>query len=76
VAEDIELALSYGVDPWAIDDVVNEYGYIGRDLFLFDLGANGGTARTNFLGLSDRIADAESALADERVIQIEAIMRF
>lgn len=76
VAEGIELALSYGVDPWAIDDPVNEYGYIGRDLYLFERDANGGTARTNYVSLAELIPEAESALADERVIQIEAVVRF
>ncbi len=76
VAEDVELALSYGVDPWILDEPLNEFAYIGRDMFLFDRGANAGTARTAFANLGKRIEEAETALADERVFQIEAIMRF
>jgi hypothetical protein len=76
VAEGMEVAVSYGVDPWAIDSPVNEYAYVGRDLFLFDRGANAETARTSYLSLADVIPEAESALADERVLQVEAVMRF
>ena len=76
VAEGIEVAVSYGVDPWAIEEPVNEYSRIGRDLFLFERGANAGTARTNYFGLADAIREAESDLADERLFQLEAIMRF
>ncbi len=76
VQEGIELALSYGVDPWVLDEPVNEYAYIGRDAYLFGLGANAETARTNYLGLKQRIQAAESAMANARVLQLEAIVRF
>jgi hypothetical protein len=76
IAPGVEIALSYGVDPWAMDDAVNEYGYIGRDLFLFDRGANAATARTNYFGLASAIRTAEGALAKERLFQLEAMMRF
>lgn len=76
VAAGIDLALSYGVDPWVLDPDNNEYGYIGREQYLFARGANGVTARENYVSLAEVIPEAESALADERVIQIEAIVRF
>ncbi len=71
-----EIALSYGVDPIAIDEAVNEYDYIGRDLFLFDRGANGDVARRDFFGLTKNISEAEQALEDERRFQIEGIIHF
>jgi hypothetical protein len=76
VTPGVEIALSYGVDPYVLDPPVNEYAYIGRDLFLFERGASGVVARTDFLGLAEAIPGAETALEKERVIQIEAIMRF
>ncbi|MBZ0269215.1 glycogen-binding domain-containing protein [bacterium] len=76
IAKGVEIALSYGVDPWVIDDPVNEYAYIGRDLFLFDRGANAETARDDFYGLAQAIRGAESALEAARVLQVEAMMRF
>jgi hypothetical protein len=76
VTQGVELALSWGVDPWVIDAPVNEYAYIGRDVFLFGLGASGATARTDYVSLAETIPEAESALADERVLQVEAIVRF
>lgn len=76
IAEGVEIAVSYGVDPWVLDDPVNEYAYIGRDLYLFDRGANAETAREDFLGLARSIRGAENALEAARVIQVEAMMRF
>ncbi len=72
----ISIAFSYGVDPYVIDAPVNEYDYIGRDLFLFERGANGSAAQTNYLGLGDAIVSAERALEDERRFQLEAIVRY
>ncbi|MBN1827397.1 MAG: glycogen-binding domain-containing protein [Candidatus Eisenbacteria bacterium] len=76
VAEGIELSLSFGVDPWVVDEMTNEFDEIGRDMFLFGRGANGDTARRNFLGLGEYIPEAEQALENERRIQIEGIVRF
>jgi len=75
-AEGVDLALSYGVDPFVIDEPVNEYAYIGRDLFLFDQGAGAGAAETGFRGLGRLIHKAEQALEDERRVQLEAVLRF
>jgi len=70
------LALGFGVDPYVIDEVLNEYSDIGRDVFLFTRGATGATAKDNYYGLGAKIAAAERALENERVVQIKAIVRF
>jgi hypothetical protein len=70
------LALGFGVDPYVIDEVLNEYSDIGRDVFLFARGATGATAKDNYYGLGAKIAAAERALENERVVQIKAIVRF
>jgi hypothetical protein len=70
------LALGFGVDPWVIDEVLNEYADIGRDVFLFARGASGATAHDNYYGLGPKIAAAEKALENERVIQLKAIVHF
>ncbi len=75
-APGITVELGFGVDPWVIDPPVNEYAPIGRDLFLFDRGANAATARTNYYGLGPKIAAAEKALENERRLQLKAIVRF
>jgi hypothetical protein len=72
----IRISLSYGVDPWAIDDPVNEYAYIGRDLFLFGNGATGRAAATNYRGLGPIIAAAEEKLQDDKTVALEAVVRF
>ncbi len=72
----LEIALSYGVDPYVVDETINEYSNIGRDAFLFDRGANGDAARRNYPGLGDTIRDAEQALQDEERFQIEGIIHF
>ncbi len=73
---DLQVGLSWGVDPWVIDGVTNEYSHIGRDVFLFGRGANGDAAKSQFLNMTDTIRAAEQALEDERVVQLEAILRF
>ncbi|MFH1680883.1 MAG: glycogen-binding domain-containing protein, partial [Candidatus Eisenbacteria bacterium] len=66
IASGIEVALSYGVDPYIVDETTNEYDSVGRDLFLFARGANGDEARRSFLGLATAVPAAEQALEDER----------
>ncbi len=73
---DLQVGLSWGVDPWVIDTPTNEYAHIGRDVFLFDRGANGDAAKTQFLNMTNTIRSAEQALEDERVVQLEAILTF
>ncbi len=78
----VTVSLSAGVDPWVLDPVTNEYGNIGRDAFLFDRGATGARAETNYysLGTFDGtpglIDQAERTLEKERRVQVEAIVRF
>jgi hypothetical protein len=75
-AEGVELSLGYGVDPYVIDDPVNEFAYIGRDQFLFAEGAHATAAETNFRNLGRLIERAEQALEEERRIQLQAVLRF
>jgi hypothetical protein len=70
------LALGFGVDPYVIDEVLNEYSDIGRDVYLFARSATGATAKDNYYGLGPKIAVAEKALENERVVQIKAIVHF
>ncbi len=72
----VSLAVSWGVDPYAIDGPVNEYDYIGRDLFLFGSGANATTARDDFLELGNAIRRGEELLEDENRVQFEARLEF
>ena len=75
-APGVSLALGFGVDPWAMDEVLNDYADIGRDLFLFARGATGAAARDNYYGLGPKIAAAEQALENERAVQLKAIVHF
>jgi hypothetical protein len=75
-APSISLALSFGVDPYVIDPATNDWAYIGRDLFLFERGANGSVAESNYYGLGQNIAAAEKALRDERRFQIKGTVNF
>lgn len=81
-APEIQVSLSFGVDPWVLNQVTNEYAGIGRDEFLFERGATGSRAETNYFslgtfdGLPGFIDQAERALEKERRIQIEALVRF
>ena len=70
------VAFSWGVDPWVIDPLTNEYAYIGRDVYLIDRNANGFFAETNYLSLAPMIAASEKNLRNERRLQVEAIVRF
>ncbi|MDZ4804459.1 MAG: glycogen-binding domain-containing protein [Candidatus Eisenbacteria bacterium] len=72
----IQFALSWGVDPYVIDEPVNEYAYIGRDTYLFDRFATGAAAANNYYSLYTFLPLAEQELEDERRIQLEAIVRF
>ncbi|NNF07949.1 MAG: hypothetical protein HKN21_14390, partial [Candidatus Eisenbacteria bacterium] len=73
---EIEVGLSWGVDPWVIDGITNEYDRIGRDQFLFSRNANASTAESDFLDMGKTILAAEKALEDETRFQLEAIIRY
>jgi hypothetical protein len=75
-AQGVSVALSFGVDPFAIDEPVNEYAYVGRDLFLFAEGANGENAESNYRNMGNLIRRAEEKLEKERRFQLEAIVSF
>jgi len=70
------VALSYGVDPFILDVVTNEYGEIGRNQFVIDRGATPAEALYRYLNLGPLLADAERAMEKERRVQVEAIVRF
>lgn len=75
-SRDIAVALSWGVDPFVLDVVTNEYDAIGRNEFLLQRGATATVARDRYLNLGSVLSRAEQALEDERRVQIEAIVRF
>jgi hypothetical protein len=75
-APGIAVALSYGVDPFVLDVVTNEYDRIGRNEFLVARGATTTVARDRYLNLGSILPRAEQALEDERRVQVEAIVRF
>jgi hypothetical protein len=70
------VSFSWGVDPWVVDPLTNEYAYIGRDVYLINKNASGFFAETNYLSLAPMIAAAEQRLRDERRLQFEAVVRF
>jgi hypothetical protein len=72
----IVVGLSYGVDPYVLDVVTNEYASIGRNEFLDAQGATPELARDRYLNLGSVLPRAERALEDERRVQLEAIVRF
>lgn len=75
-AAGVEVALSWGVDPWVLDRATNAYAYRGRDDALFAAGVGSEGARTAFLDQGPLLAAAERALRDQRRIAVEAIVRF
>jgi hypothetical protein len=75
-ATGVQVALSYGVDPWVLDRATNAYAYRGRDDALAAAGVGSAGARTAFLDQGPVLAAAERALRDQRRIAVEAIVRF
>lgn len=72
----ISVEFGVGVDPDVLDPVPNEYRDIGRDLFLFNQGANETVARTNYRRFGSTLDAAERALSNERRVQLEAKLAF
>ncbi len=72
----IEVAFGFGVDPEVLDPNTNEYGYIGRDVYLNRHNANGFIAETDYLSLAPQIAAAEKSLMNEKRFQLQAIVHF
>lgn len=72
----IHFALSWGVDPDVIDEPVNEFAYIGRDKFIFDRMATGSQAARDYYSLGNLLPQAEQALEDIKIIQLQAVVQF
>jgi hypothetical protein len=70
------LALGFGVDPWVMDDAINDWADIGRDAYLFARGATGANAHDDYYGLGAKIGAAEKALENARVVQIKAVVHW
>lgn len=75
-APDVTVSLGFGVDPSVLDPNTNEFAYIGRDVFLQDLNANGFIAETDWLSLAPQLSAAEKRLQNTKRIQVKAIVRF
>ena len=70
------MAFGFGIDPEVLDPNTNEYGSIGRDVYLNKRNANGYIAETDYLSLAPQIAAAEKALMNEKRFQLQAIVHF
>lgn len=68
-----DVALGFGVDPFIVYEVTNEYAPIGWDEFIFEQGA---TPALDPSSLGARLQAAETALEDERRLVLEARLRF
>ena len=75
-APDISVSLGFGVDPWVIDPNTNEYAYVGREMFLENLNANGWIAESNWFSLAPQLSAAEKRLQNTKRIQLKAIVHF
>ncbi len=75
-APDISVSLGFGVDPWVLDPNTNEYAYVGREMLLEELNANGWIAESNWLSLAPQLSAAEKRLQNTKRIQLKAIVHF
>jgi hypothetical protein len=71
-----DIALGFGVDPWVLYRVRNEYMDIGWEQFVFAEGAGPQQAFTQPEQLGVLLEDAEARLQRERRITLEARLRF
>jgi hypothetical protein len=76
LSERSDIALGFGVDPFVVYEVRNEYMDVGWDAFLFDHGASPADAFEDPVGVGQRLEGAERALERERRIMLEARVRF
>lgn len=74
--DEASVSLGFGVDPYVLDRVTNEYANIGREMFLEDLHANGWVAETNWFSLAPQLSAAEKRLQNMKRIQLKAIVHF
>ena len=71
-----DVALGFGVDPFVVYEVTNEYEAIGWDEFLFANGASPADALAHPVDWGRELEAAESALERERRVVLEARLRF
>lgn len=76
LSERSDIALGFGVDPFVVYEVRNQYMDIGWDTFLFDAGASPRDAFNDPEGLGTRLENAEARLERERRLTLEARVRF
>jgi hypothetical protein len=71
-----DIALGFGVDPWVLYRIRNEYMDIGWDQFVFSNGASQADAFADPEQLGARLEQAEGRLESERRLMLEARLRF
>jgi len=71
-----DISLGFGVDPWVLYGVRNEYMDIGWQQFVFDEGAGPQQAFAEPERLGVLLENAEASLQHERRIMLEARLRF
>jgi hypothetical protein len=71
-----DIALGFGVDPWVLYTVRNEYMDIGWEQFVYAAGAGPAEAYADPEHLATRLGDAEAQLERERRLTLEARLRF
>ncbi|MFN8588947.1 MAG: glycogen-binding domain-containing protein [Candidatus Eisenbacteria bacterium] len=74
--DEASVSLGFGVDPYVVDRVTNEYAYVGREMFLEDLNANGWVAESNWFSLAPQLSAAEKSLQNTKRIQLKAVVHF
>ena len=71
-----DIALGFGVDPWVLYRIRNQYMDIGWDQFVFSNGASQADAFADPEQLGARLEQAEGSLESERRLMLEARLRF
>ena len=76
LSDDVWLSFGYGVNPKVINPITDQFYNKGREDYLNYAGQLPEHLESYYVGLGDKIRNAEQSLADEKSISIQAVMEF
>ncbi len=76
IQKNIRLSIGWGVSPFVIDSVTDEFYNRGREEFMEDAEGLSEYIEATYNGLGQKIKNAEKALEDEHRISLEAVITF
>ena len=76
ISSDIWVSFGYGINPFSMDNLTDEFHYKGREEYLDSVGGLPSHLDLYYGGLGAKIRQAEDSLMNNKMILMRAIIKF